>query len=232
MPDPVTPRLYVLLDASPGRLPSSGDVLSVREASPAEVLAHPASAERIAALEADVRFWTRRSEEMTRSGNGLYSAIVERLNPHFPKDTRALEWDVLPGTVGGLAAKLDRLQAVLAAERGELGPEGWEWIDGVWSRADGDFGAMAVGRDGCPTTGNDTTVTWLPTTWTTHRQDWDDPEGPTPPWVVVAVHDYALEAMEAADRAADPFTDAARGRDASGPAEGMPDVAPDAGGEG
>lgn len=32
-------------------------------------------------------------------GNRLYAAIVERLKPYFPANSRDLEWDVLPRTL-------------------------------------------------------------------------------------------------------------------------------------
>lgn len=36
-------------------------------------------------------------------GNALYRSIVAALRPHFPPDTRDLEWDVLPSTLKSLA---------------------------------------------------------------------------------------------------------------------------------
>lgn len=39
-------------------------------------------------------------------GNALYLTIVKRLESHFPKDTRDLEWDVIPGTLETLASSL------------------------------------------------------------------------------------------------------------------------------
>lgn len=37
------------------------------------------------------------------SANGLYAAIVERLEPHYLGNTRELEWDVPPSTIATLA---------------------------------------------------------------------------------------------------------------------------------
>lgn len=60
-----------------------------------------------------------RIEDVTRaqqSANGFYHAIVKQMEPHFPKDTRDLEWDVLPSTIGGVMVELIQLRADLAAK--------------------------------------------------------------------------------------------------------------------
>lgn len=40
-------------------------------------------------------------------GHALYGAIVETLRPHFPANSRDLEWDVLPATLGALARRAE-----------------------------------------------------------------------------------------------------------------------------
>ena len=93
-------------------------------------------------LREDREFWKQRTESMQSGLNGLYMAIVERLEPHFPPGSRELEMDVLPSAVGGLAKERDRLRdelaearATLAAERGEAEgapSEGWAWKPAGW----------------------------------------------------------------------------------------------------
>jgi hypothetical protein len=47
-------------------------------------------------------------------GNGLYDAIANKLSPYFPPDTRELDWDVLPSTIGGIVVEREALKAQLA----------------------------------------------------------------------------------------------------------------------
>lgn len=50
--------------------------------------------------------------------NRLFMAILKALDKYFPNDSRDLEWDVLPGTIGKLAEEKERLLAeVEKAER-------------------------------------------------------------------------------------------------------------------
>ena len=46
--------------------------------------------------------------------NGLFTAIIKRLYPHFPAGTRDLEWDVLPSTIGAIAKEVTALRARVA----------------------------------------------------------------------------------------------------------------------
>lgn len=62
-------------------------------------------------LEEEVDFYKRHSQQMTDVGNGLYQAIVARLEPHFPAGSRDLEWDALPGTLGALAKRAEAAEA-------------------------------------------------------------------------------------------------------------------------
>lgn len=109
-----------------------------------------AALQLLAAMD-DRDFWQQRAESMQRGLNGLSAAIVDRLSPYIPEETRELEMDVLPSTIGGIAKDRARLQAenaefraTLAAERGEpegAPSEGWQrnaygaWIKGRWSVA-------------------------------------------------------------------------------------------------
>ena len=103
-------------------------------------------------------------------------------------------------------ATIERLRAVLAAERGEKGREGWYWADGMWVKGDGGPDTLTAERDSCPLAagGDPADDPWLPTTWTVRRLVYLDlsPE-PKTRVDVVGTWPTALEAMEAADRAAD-----------------------------
>ena len=77
--------------------------------------AHSWASEVLAAeverLEEEVEFYKRHGQQMTDVGNGLYRAIVARLEPHFPKGSRDLEWDVLPGTLDAIAHRAEAAEA-------------------------------------------------------------------------------------------------------------------------
>jgi len=92
-----------------------------------------------------------------------------------------------PQHVRDLLAECARLQAMLDAERGERGPEGWRWED---------FGRAGEWRYPTPTGAGSLIVrrSMSVRRWVLER--WHDGE-------FVSAHDYALEAMEAADRAAE-----------------------------
>lgn len=49
------------------------------------------------------------------AGSALYQTIYRRLTPYFDADSRDLDWDVLPGTIEGLALERDGLRVGLAA---------------------------------------------------------------------------------------------------------------------
>lgn len=63
-------------------------------------------------------------------GNALYLTIVQRLTPYFPAGDRGLDWDVLPGTLEGLAQERDKLSAEVSQ----------------WIRAAGENEAMYVAQ--------------------------------------------------------------------------------------
>lgn len=44
-------------------------------------------------------------EESRGANDGLYTEIVKRLAPYFPKDSHDLDWDMLPSTIESLAAR-------------------------------------------------------------------------------------------------------------------------------
>lgn len=50
-------------------------------------------------LNNDLHFTSEDVKEAYKPGNALYIAIVNELKPYFPKDSRDLEWDVLPSTI-------------------------------------------------------------------------------------------------------------------------------------
>jgi len=68
----------------------------------------------IDAAETEIEFYKHHGQQMTDVGNGLYRTIVARLEPHFQKGSRDLEWDVLPGTVGALAKRAEAAEARFA----------------------------------------------------------------------------------------------------------------------
>jgi hypothetical protein len=61
-------------------------------------------------------YQTQEHLQMTvNSGSALYDTIYRRLTPYFDADTRDLDWDVLPGTLEGLALERERLRVGLSA---------------------------------------------------------------------------------------------------------------------
>lgn len=64
-------------------------------------------------LEEDVRYLKQESIGQVRFYNGLYQAIVKNVEPFFPKDTRELEWDVLPSTMYRLAKENAKMKELL-----------------------------------------------------------------------------------------------------------------------
>lgn len=56
----------------------------------------------------------RERDEAMAHGNALYRAILKRAEPHFPADSRDLDWDVLPGTIGRMAAEVAKLRSRLS----------------------------------------------------------------------------------------------------------------------
>lgn len=101
-------------------------------------------------------------------------------------------------------ADLARAQDELAAERGERGREGWYFSDGEWCKGDGGPDSLTASRDPCPMSDDEESDwPWLPTTWTVVRLVYLDlsPE-PKTRLDEVGTYPTALEAMEAADRAA------------------------------
>lgn len=85
--------------------------------------------------------------------------------------------DALTAELAALKEREGRLTDILAAERGERAPEGWRWEDGEWSR-----GELSV-VPGPTGTG------WF---WGRTRRG---------SFYAEVHHAYALEAIEAADRA-------------------------------
>jgi hypothetical protein len=53
----------------------------------------------------DVDWWKTIHAEAQRAGNALYDTIRKAVEPHFPKGSRDLDWDVIPGTLGRVAAE-------------------------------------------------------------------------------------------------------------------------------
>ena len=71
------------------------------------VLGERARAQLLADFEARV------TDEANRSPSfRLYEAILARLRPLFPENSRDLEWDVLPSTLAGLAKELANVRAL------------------------------------------------------------------------------------------------------------------------
>lgn len=67
--------------------------------------------ERIEKLEEDVRYWKQTAQMNLRTANGLYDTILRNLKPYFPSDTRDLDWDVIPSTIGEMARQHRELTA-------------------------------------------------------------------------------------------------------------------------
>jgi len=53
-------------------------------------------------------------------GKRFYEAIIKGLSPSFPADSRDLEWDVLPGTVAGIARERDAARKEAAELRARI----------------------------------------------------------------------------------------------------------------
>jgi len=168
MPDPVTLCVH-----APG---IRWDVIAGwHEATPAEVLAHPAAAERIAALEAELE-----TERLRLAACGVAAmqdtptSVKERLPPGHP---------YYSGSYADVCRAVDnlmRLQAVLDAERGVRGAsDDWLFADIGWLNERAGWRVAPLGRG-----------TWA--AWKRWSADADAALG----W-----RDTALEMMEAADRA-------------------------------
>jgi len=139
----------------------------------------PALVARVRELEAELAAADGRS-----FGDALYVAIIDNLRAHYPAESRNLEWDVLPSTLGSLAAERDELRATLANERGEgAGPsEGWTYErDCHWYKRDGTGWWLMAVRVGHR--------------WQARRQGGRFPGEPLP------VSEYARDAMKSADLA-------------------------------
>jgi len=64
-------------------------------------------------LEEDVEYYKGQVEAAYVPGNALYGAIVSKVEPFFPKYTRDLDWDVLPGTMYKLAKENTQMRELL-----------------------------------------------------------------------------------------------------------------------
>lgn len=117
-----------------------------------------------------------------------------------PLTSNAPTVDDLAATVIALTAERDRLREILACERGERAPEGWEWClvrDEAWSDDFDDEGAWVWCR------GRDTRI--VRSAQTGRWMAWTLTPGLRNSWDGQAPKDHlptALEAIEAADRAA------------------------------
>lgn len=70
--------------------------------------------EEIKILEEDVDYYKAEVKNAYVPGNALYQTIVRRVEPFFPKGTRDLEWDVLPGTIYKLAKENAQMKELLS----------------------------------------------------------------------------------------------------------------------
>jgi len=87
----------------------------------------------------------RKDAEMRlRHGNGLFLAIIERMKPYYPENSRDLEWDVLPGVIACALAKREESQAALKDTEARLGEARSaieqlldpEYLHALWSEED------------------------------------------------------------------------------------------------
>ena len=68
---------------------------------------------KIKILEEDVEYYKGQVEAAYIPGNALYGTIVSKVEPFFPKYTRELDWDVLPGTMYKLAKENAQMKELL-----------------------------------------------------------------------------------------------------------------------
>lgn len=163
MADPVTRPVRLYVRDHPDEPAGPDDLRGVHPADPSEVLAHPAVRERIAALEAERDRYRELLVDVAREMGALGCDLVD-----------------LPPKVAALEADLTRARDVLAAERGERGPEGWRFQGGAWFRAWETDSGFGVARGGVGE-------------WYLSRSS--DAS-------FIGIYPTALDAMEAADRAA------------------------------
>jgi len=69
--------------------------------------------EQIKTLEEDVDYYKTEVKNAYVPGNALYASIVRNIEPFFPKNTRELDWDVLPGTMYKLAKENYHMKELL-----------------------------------------------------------------------------------------------------------------------
>jgi len=64
-------------------------------------------------LEDDVKYHNEEIKHAYAYGNALYATIVRNVEPFFPKNTRDLEWDVLPSAMYKLAKENAQMKELL-----------------------------------------------------------------------------------------------------------------------
>lgn len=68
---------------------------------------------KIKTLEEDVEYYKTEVKNAYVPGNALYGAIISKVEPFFPKYTRELDWDVLPGAMYKLAKENYHMKELL-----------------------------------------------------------------------------------------------------------------------